>query len=42
MEFIPWFAAAYVVVCVGAYFGNRLLMYFPDPTRVAASEAGPD
>lgn len=42
MEFIPWFVAAYVVICVAAYFGNRLFMYFPDPTRVAPSEAGLD
>ena len=25
-----------------AYFGNRLLMYLPDPTRVAPAEAGLD
>jgi hypothetical protein len=26
--------------CVAAYFGSRLYMYFPDPTRVAPAEAG--
>lgn len=25
----------YAAICVAAYFGNRLLMYFPDPTRPA-------
>jgi len=30
----------YAAVCAGAYFGNRLLMYFPDPTRIAPVEVG--
>jgi pimeloyl-ACP methyl ester carboxylesterase len=28
------------VICVAAYFGNRTLMYFPDPVRVSPSDAG--
>lgn len=40
MELIPWLVAVYTVICVGAYFGNRLFMYLPDPTRVAPTEAG--
>ena len=42
MELIPWLVAVYVVICVAAYFGNRLYMYFPDPTRVAPADAGLD
>ena len=42
MELIPWLVAVYAVICVAAYFGNRLFMYFPDPTRVVPVEAGLD
>jgi uncharacterized protein len=42
MEIIPWLVAAYAVICVAAYFGNRLYMYFPDPTRTAPAEVGLD
>jgi hypothetical protein len=42
MELIPWLVAGYVLICMAAYFGNRLFMYFPDPTRVAPGEAGLD
>ena len=42
MELIPWLVAVYAVICVAAYFGNRLYMYFPDPTRVAPADAGLD
>ena len=42
MEFIPWLLAAYAVICAAAYFGSRLLMYFPDPTRIVPAEAGLD
>ena len=42
MEFIPWLGAVYAVICVAAYFGNRLFMYFPDPTRTTPAEAGLD
>jgi hypothetical protein len=42
MEFIPWLVAVYVVICVAAYFGNRLFMYLPDPTRVVPAEASLD
>ena len=40
MELIPWLVAAYAAICAVVYFGNRLFMYFPDPTRVAPAEAG--
>ena len=42
MELIAWVVAVYAVICVAAYFGNRLYMYFPDPTRAAPAEAGLD
>src|SRR3990170_663136 len=42
MEFIPWLVAVYAVICMAAYFGNRLFMYFPDPTHVGPAEAGLD
>jgi pimeloyl-ACP methyl ester carboxylesterase len=34
------FAAIYALICIGVYFGNRVLMYFPDPSRVPPAEAG--
>ena len=40
MELIPWLVAVYALICMAAYFGNRLFTYFPDPTRVAPGEAG--
>jgi hypothetical protein len=40
MELIPWLVAVYANVCIGAYFGNRHFMDFPDPTRIAPVEAG--
>ena len=33
-------AALYALICIGAYFGNRVLMYLPDPSRVTPAEAG--
>jgi len=42
MELIPWLVAVYAAICVAAYFGNRLFMYLPDPTRVAPAAAGLD
>ncbi len=33
-------AALYALICVGAYFGNRVLMYLPNPLRVTPAEAG--
>jgi uncharacterized protein len=42
LQLITWLAAAYAVICAVVYFGNRLFMYFPDPTRVAPAEAGLD
>jgi pimeloyl-ACP methyl ester carboxylesterase len=40
MTLTLWLVAVYAVICMSAYFGNRLLMYFPDPTRVAPVEVG--
>jgi hypothetical protein len=42
MELVLWLVAIYAVICLAAYFGNRMYMYFPDPTRVAPAEAGLD
>jgi uncharacterized protein len=42
MELIPWLVALYAVICAAAYFGNRLFMYLPDPTRITPAEAGLD
>jgi fermentation-respiration switch protein FrsA (DUF1100 family) len=33
-------AAVYAVIALGAYLGQRRLMYFPDPERVAPAKAG--
>jgi fermentation-respiration switch protein FrsA (DUF1100 family) len=40
METFLWIIAIYVAICVAAYFGNRVFMYFPDPTRFSPAEAG--
>ena len=40
MTLILWLVAVYAAICGAAYFGNRLFMYFPDPTRVAPEAAG--
>jgi uncharacterized protein len=40
MEVIAWLVGAYAVMCVAAYLGNRLLMYFPNPTRASPAEVG--
>ena len=37
---ILWLVTVYAAICGAAFFGNRLLMYFPDPTRVAPVAAG--
>ncbi len=42
MELVAWLVAMYAVICAVAYFGNRLFIYFPDPTRVPPAEAGVD
>jgi len=42
MDLIPWLVVAYAVVCAVVFFGNRLFIYFPDPTRIAPAEAGLD
>jgi fermentation-respiration switch protein FrsA (DUF1100 family) len=39
MEIIPWLIAAYVAICIGAWYGNRWFMYFPDPTHYMPAEA---
>ena len=40
MTLILWLVAAYAAICAAVYFGNRLFMYFPDPTRVEPLEVG--
>ena len=40
MTLFLWLVAVYAAICAAAYFGNRLFMYFPDPTRVAPEEVG--
>jgi len=42
MGLILWLVVVYAVICVAAYFGNRQLMYFPDPARVPPASAGLD
>ena len=42
MTLIPWLIAVYAAICAVVYFGNRLFMYFPNPTRAAPTEAGLD
>ena len=42
MTLIPWLVAIYAAICAVVYFGNRLFMYFPNPTRAAPAEAGLD
>ncbi len=40
MNTFLWIIGIYVTICIGAWYGNRWFMYFPDPTRVAPAEAG--
>jgi uncharacterized protein len=40
MGLVLWLLAIYAAFCAAAYFGNRLFMYFPDPTRIAPAAAG--
>ena len=40
MTLIVWLVATYAAICGAAYFGNRVFMYFPDPTRVPPMEVG--
>jgi hypothetical protein len=40
MGLISSLLVVYAVICVATYFGNRQLMYFPDPGRVPPAEAG--
>jgi hypothetical protein len=42
MTLVPWLVAVYAAICAVVYFGNRLFMYFPNPTRAAPAEAGLD
>jgi pimeloyl-ACP methyl ester carboxylesterase len=37
---VVWLVAIYAAICAAAYFGNRVFMYFPDPTRVPPMEVG--
>jgi uncharacterized protein len=37
---ILWLVSVYAAICAAAYFGNRVFMYFPNPTRVAPVEVG--
>lgn len=40
MTLILGLVSAYLVICVAAYLGNRMFMYFPDATRVSPAAAG--
>jgi fermentation-respiration switch protein FrsA (DUF1100 family) len=40
LDVMLWLIGGYTAICLAAYFGNRLFMYFPDPTRAAPAEAG--
>lgn len=40
MEIVVWLIAGYLAICVAAYLGNRMLMYLPDPARIAPEAAG--
>jgi fermentation-respiration switch protein FrsA (DUF1100 family) len=40
MQTLYWIAGVYLVICIGAFFGNRLFMYFPDPARFSPAEVG--
>ena len=40
MNTLLWIIGIYVTICIGAYFGNRWFMYFPDPARISPVEAG--
>ena len=42
MTLIPWLVVIYAAICAVVYFGNRLFMYFPNPTRAAPAAAGLD
>ena len=42
MTLIPWLIAVYAAICAVVYVGNRLFMYFPNPTRAAPAAAGLD
>ena len=40
MELLPWLVGVYILICAGAYYGNRWFMFFPDPARYTPVEAG--
>jgi fermentation-respiration switch protein FrsA (DUF1100 family) len=40
MNTLLWLIAVYVAICIAAWFGNRVFMYFPDPARFTPAEAG--
>ena len=37
---IIWLVSVYAAICAAAYFGNRVFMYFPDPTPSRAGGVG--
>lgn len=39
MELLAWIVGGYLLICAGAYFGNRWFMYFPDPARYTPEQA---
>jgi hypothetical protein len=40
MQIIAWVIAAYLAICAVVYFGNRIIIYFPDPARIPPVAAG--
>jgi len=40
MNTLLWIIATYVAICIAAWFGNRVFMYFPDPARISPTQAG--
>lgn len=40
MNTLLWIIATYVAICIAAWFGNRVFMYFPDSARISPAEAG--
>lgn len=42
MQILTWLIGIYLVICIAAYFGNRVFMYHPDPARISPAEAGID
>jgi len=40
VQTLLWMAGVYLTICLAAYFGNRIFMYFPDSARYSPAEAG--